>query len=302
MPADTDRPAANHADIGPAPRGGTRMVKLVAYKSVDSRDLTEIGLFQNIKKNLTRDGQGKKFDATKGDIDMHVQGKGMGFLLKNPVKGTMKSIDVSVGGEDRYMLKGLSIKLTKMKTYFKGNYEKKIFSGNDKLIGSSESDTLAGFNGKDTIKAGNGGDKLLGQNGADKLFGESGGDVLNGGKGKDFLDGGSGLNTLTGGKDADTFHFSTQLSEGFNNSSITDFEQGQDTIELVRSVFPDLTGKGALADNKFIKLSDYAGQDNVIVYDKATGDLKYALDSNNLIKFADVTPGLNLKAGDLFLV
>jgi Ca2+-binding RTX toxin-like protein len=277
------------------------MVKLVAYKSVDSRDLTEIGLFQNIKKNLTRDGQGKKFDATKGDIDMHVQGKGMGFLLKNPVKGKMSSIDVSVGGTDQYLLKGLSIKLTKMKTYFKGNYEKEIFAKNDKMVGSSESDTLAGFNGKDTIKAGNGGDKVLGQNGADKLFGESGGDLLNGGKGKDFLDGGTGFNTLTGGKDADTFHFSSQLGVS-TYSSITDFKQGEDRIELVKSVFPDLTGKGALADNKFIKLSDYAGQDNVIVYDKATGDLKYALDSNNLIKFADVTPGLNLKAGDLFVV
>jgi len=277
------------------------MAKLVAYKSVDSRDLTEIGLLQNIKKNLTRKGEGKKFDATKGDIDLHVEGKGMLFVLKNPVSGKMSSVEVSENGTDQYMLKGLSIKLNKFKSFFKGNYEKEIFAKNDKMVGSSESDTLAGFNGKDTIKAGNGGDKLLGQNGADKLYGESGGDNLNGGKGKDWLDGGTGFNTMKGGKDADTFHFSSQLSAS-TYSSITDFKSGEDKIELVKSVFPDLTGKGALAADKFIKQADYAGEDNVVVYDKTTGDLKYALDSNNLIKFADVSAGTNLKAGDLFLV
>ncbi|MCB1499933.1 MAG: hypothetical protein KDK07_09115 [Bauldia sp.] len=277
------------------------MAKLVAYKSVDSRDLSELGLLQNMKKNLDRTGEGKSFDATKGNIDMHAQGKGMLFVLKKPVSGTMSSIEVSVGGADQYMVKGLSIKLRKFKDFFTGNYEKELFSSNDKMVGSSESDTLAGFDGKDTIKAGNGGDKVLGQNGDDKLYGESGGDNLNGGKGKDFLDGGDGINTMKGGKDADTFHFSSQLSAS-TYSSITDFKQGEDKIELVKSVFPDLTGKGELAADKFIKLVDYAGEDNVIVYDKTTGDLKYALDSNNLIKFADVSDGLNLKASDIFLV
>ncbi len=144
---------------------------------------------------------------------MHVTGKGMLFVLKNPVRGTMKTVDVSVGGHDEYEIKGLSIKLSKMKDFFKGNYESKVFNGNDKLIGSSQSDTLAAY-GNDTIKGGNGGDTIVGGNGNDKLYGESGGDLISGGKGNDLLDGGSGVNSLTGDAGNDTFHFSAQLAAG----------------------------------------------------------------------------------------
>jgi Ca2+-binding RTX toxin-like protein len=278
----------------------TEMVKFVGYKSVDNTDLTEIGLFKNIKKNLDRKGEGKSFDATKGDIDMHVTGKAMLFVLKNPVSGKMKTVDVKVDGSEKYYLSGLDIKLNKMKSFFKGNYEKSIFSGDDKITGSSQSDKLAGFNGKDTINAGSGGDNVGGGKGNDKLYGEGGSDVLSGDAGKDFLDGGVGNNVLSGGKDSDTFQFSSQLSAG-NTSSITDFEIGKDKIQLVKSVFPDLTGSGTLSADKFVKLADYTGQDNVVVYDKATGQLSYALDSNNLFNFGGVQSGLNLKASDIIL-
>ena len=277
------------------------MVKFVAYKSQDNRDLSEIGLFQNIKKNLTRKGEGKKFDASKGDIDMHVEGKGMLFVLKNPVSGTMKSIEVKVGGTDEYFLKGLDIKLRKMKDFFKGDYESKIFEGKDKLIGSGESDTLAGFAGDDTIKGGNGGDTITGLNGNDKLYGEGGGDLISGGKGNDLLDGGTASNSLTGNAGRDTFQFSSQLSAS-NSSSITDFKIGQDIIQLVKSVFPDLAGKGVLSSSSFVKAGDYAGQDGVVVYDKATGVLQFAVDSNSLIKFGEVASNTNLKASDFFIV
>ncbi len=277
------------------------MVKFVAYKAVDNSKLTEIGLFQNIKKNLTRKGEGKSFDASKGDIDMHVTGKAMLFVLKNPVSGTMKSIDVKVHGSEKYFLGGLDIKLTKMKNFFTGNYEKAIFKGNDKIVGSNQGDKLAGFNGNDKINGGGGNDKIAGGKGNDKLYGEGGADVIAGNAGKDFLDGGTGSNVLSGGKGADTFQFSSQLAVG-NTSSITDFKPGEDKIQLVKAVFPELTGSGKLSSDKFIKSSDYAGEDSVIVYNKANGRLSYAIDSNNLIKFGEVQSGLNLKAGDFFLV
>jgi Ca2+-binding RTX toxin-like protein len=289
-------------DSPPAIREDTQMVKFVAYKSQDNRDLSEIGLFQNIKKNLTRKGEGKKFDATKGDIDMHVEGKGMLFVLKNPVSGTMKSIEVKVAGTDEYFLKGLDIKIRKMKDFFKGDYESKIFEGKDKLIGSGESDTLAGFAGDDTIKGGNGGDTITGLNGNDKLYGEGGGDLISGGKGNDLLDGGTGSNSLTGNAGTDTFQFSSQLSAG-NSSSITDFSASQgDIIQLVKSVFPDLSGKGVLAASSFIKAADYAGQDGVVVYDKATGVMEFATSSNVLVKFGEVASNTDLKASDFFIV
>lgn len=277
------------------------MVKFVAYQSQDNRDLSEIGLFKNIKKNLTRKGEGSKFDAHKGDIDMHVTGKGMLFVLKNPVSGTMKSIDVKVGGTEEYFLKGLSIKIRKMKDYFKGDYESKIFKGNDKLVGSSQSDKLAGFDGNDTIQGGAGGDTIWGGNGNDKLYGQGGGDLITGGKGNDFLDGGDGANSLTGNAGKDTFQFSSQLAAG-NSSAITDFKSGQDIIQLVKSVFPDLSGKGKLSSDSFIKSTDYDGEDGVVVYNKANGHLSFAVDSGNLIKFGEVTANLNLKASDFFIV
>ena len=277
------------------------MVKFVGYKSVDNTKLTELGLFKNIKKNLDRKGEGKSFDASKGDIDMHVTGKAMLFVLKNPVSGTMQTVDVKVGNSEKYFLKGLDIKLNKMKSFFKGNFEKEIFKGNDKIVGSSQSDKLAGFNGNDKINGGSGGDNIAGGKGNDKLYGEGGADVIAGNAGKDFLDGGTGSNILSGGKDADTFQFSSQLSVG-NYSSITDFKPGEDKIQLVKSVFPDLTGSGKLSADKFVKSSDYAGQDNVVVYNKSNGQLSYAIDSNKLIKFGEVQSGLNLKAGDFFLV
>ncbi len=277
------------------------MVKFVAYKAVNNQDLSEIGLFQDIKKNLTRKGEGKKFDASSGDIDMHVTGKGMLFVLKKPVKGTMKSIDVSKHGDHKYFLDGLNIKIAKMKKYFKGDYESTIFSGNDKIVGSNDADTLDGFKGNDTINGGNGGDTIYGNKGNDKLDGEGGNDKISGGAGNDFIDAGGGDNTVTGGGGKDTFHFSSQLNAS-NYTKITDFKSGQDKIEITKSVFPGLTGSGKLAANKFVKLADYAGEDDVIVYDKATGNLSYALDSNNLLDFGSVKANLNLKASDFFLV
>lgn len=277
------------------------MVKFVAYHSQDTSDLSELGLFQNIKKNLNRKGEGSSFNASKGDIDMHVEGKGMLFVLKNPVGGKMNSVDVKVDGTDEYFLKGLGLKIRKMKSFFKGDYESKIFEGNDKLIGSKESDKLSGFNGNDSIKGGNGGDTIVGGKGNDKLYGESGSDTISGGDGNDFLDGGSGVNTLTGNAGINTFHFGTQLAAG-NTSAITDFRTGVDKIELVKSVFPDLSGKGVLSSDSFVKSTAYAGQDGVVVYDKSNGHLSFAVDSNKLVDFASVSANTDLKSTDFWVV
>ncbi len=277
------------------------MVKFVAYHSQDTSDLSELGLFQNIKKNLHRKGEGSSFDASKGKIDMHVEGKGMLFVLKNPVSGKMNSVDVKVDGTDEYFVKGLGLKIRKMKNFFKGDYESKIFSGDDKLVGSKEADKLSGFDGDDTINAGNGGDTVSGGKGNDELYGESGSDKISGGSGNDFLDGGAGLNSLTGNAGSNTFHFGTQLAAG-NSSTITDFKIGVDRIELVKSVFPDLSGTGKLASGSFVKSTDYAGQDGVVVYNKSNGHLSFAVDSNKLVDFAQVTANTDLKSTDFWVV
>lgn len=277
------------------------MVKYVGYTAQDTRDLSELGLFQNIKKNLTRTGEGKSFDATKGKLDMHVEGKGMLFLFKKPVSGKMNSVEVEKDGKDQYEISGLSLKIRKMKEFFKGNYEKNIFSGDDTLLGSKKNDTLAGFDGNDTIKGNNGGDRLLGGNGDDKLYGQAGADTIEGGKGNDLLDGGDGKNTLTGGPGDDRFRFSSEL-DAKNSSKITDFTIGEDRIELVNTAFPGIGGRGGLHSSQFIKSADYTNQSDVVVYDKATGGLSYAVAAGNLIKFGEVTANLNLTHNDIFVV
>lgn len=281
------------------------MVKFVAYTSQDNRDLSDLGLFQNIKKNLTRKHEGKSFDASKGKLDMHVEGKGMFFVLKKPVSGTMDSVLVKWDGKKQYEVSGLDLKIRKMKDFFKGNYEKKIFSGDDTITGSKKKDTLAGFDGADTIKGGNGNDKILGGNGNDKLYGEAGNDTIKGGSGNDLLDGGDGKNTLTGGSGDDAFRFSSQLNAK-NFSTITDFKIGNDWIELANAAFPNIGDADKKLDaSKFVLKSDYAGQSHVVIYDKPTGTLYYDVTGGSLddaIAFGKVNANLNLTHNDIFVV
>ena len=278
------------------------MVNFVAYQSVDTRDLSEIGLLQNMKKNVTRKHQGKTIDATSGNIDMHADGNGMLFVLKKPTSGTMKAIDVTVDSNHKYYISGLSIKLNSFNKYFKDGFEAKIFKGNDKFTGSSQSDTLAGFNGADNIKAGNGGDTVVGANGSDKLYGEAGADLMTGGKGSDILDGGLGTNSLTGNSGADTFRFSSQLTASY--SSITDFEVGRDTMELENAAFAGIGGKGKLGASHFFLSTDYAGEAGAVIYDKASGHLSYSVSGGpigNAIAFGDVGINLGLSSKDFLI-
>ena len=77
--------------------------------------------------------------------------------------------------------------------------------------------------------------------GNDIVFAEEGDDWLVGGEGADTITGGTGDDTLTGGAGADTFVFAS----GDGNDTITDFENGTDTIDLSAitaiTVFSDLT-------------------------------------------------------------
>lgn len=262
------------------------MVKYVGYVAEDTRDLSEIGLFQNIKKNLTRKGEGKSFTAKTDDIKMHVEGQGMFFVLKKPVSGKMNKVQVKVDDSKAYDISGLSLKIRKFKDFFKGNYEAKIFDGNDQFTGSKQADKLYGFNGRDTIN------------------GVGGNDTLVGGKGNDLLDGGDGKNTLTGNSGNDAFRFSSQLNPK-NYSNITDFTLGQDWIELQNVAFPNIGSKGQLSAAKFVLESAYAGQDHVVIYDKASGELSYDTTGGSLadaIVFGKVTANLNLSHTNFFVV
>jgi Ca2+-binding RTX toxin-like protein len=88
-------------------------------------------------------------------------------------------------------------------------------------------------------------DDIYGNDLANALSGGGGNDVLSGGKGDDFLDGGSGYDkiagglgadTMSGGANSDTFIFfnldDSRIVGGKPQDVITDFQQGQDKIDL----------------------------------------------------------------------
>ncbi|MCU0525019.1 MAG: hypothetical protein MUF72_09365 [Elainella sp. Prado103] len=129
--------------------------------------------------------------------------------------------------------------------------------GNDRIFGGLffGFDTLNGEGGNDTIDGGAGGDTITGGAGADLLFGGEGYDALNGGEGNDTLNGVNLIDptfgfagqyeqdTLTGGGGRDLFVLgdSTQIyyddqqaafSGEFDYARITDFQPGQDKIQL----------------------------------------------------------------------
>ena len=76
---------------------------------------------------------------------------------------------------------------------------------------------------------------MYGGAGGDFLNGGSGGDAISGGAGNDTIDGGGGRDSLTGGAGSDIFKFkavSESTTVGNKYDVITDFQQGQDHIDL----------------------------------------------------------------------
>ncbi len=111
------------------------------------------------------------------------------------------------------------------------NVEKLILRGNEWINGT-------GNDLRNVIKGNDAENVLEGNGGNDRLFGNGGDDELFGGAGRDILDGGDGLDMLTGGSGRDRFI----LSSGYGDDMITDFQDGQDRLQLVEGLtFESLT-------------------------------------------------------------
>jgi Ca2+-binding RTX toxin-like protein len=95
--------------------------------------------------------------------------------------------------------------------------------GNDNLTGTSVNDIINGLEGDDV---------LTGLRASDVLNGGDGNDILSGGKGSDTLNGGLGNDNLVGGAGNDVF----VLGAGFGVDKISDFGNGQDTIQLINGL------------------------------------------------------------------
>lgn len=122
------------------------------------------------------------------------------------------------------------------------NEDVKSINGDDSIYAAGGNDTVDGGSGADTIDGGIGDDKLIGGTGSDKLLGGDGADMLTGGEDNDELVGGSGADTLAGGDAADTLTGGVgadvfRFDDRWYNDRITDFQVGEDKIQLVASEF-----------------------------------------------------------------
>ena len=143
----------------------------------------------------------------------------------------------------------------------------------DIINGEGGNDRLFGLGGGDTIGGQGGADKLTGAAGNDSLSGNSGKDILKGGADDDWLDGGKGADKLKGGAGANAFVFSTKLGKK-NVDKITDFDKGQDIIQLNSTIFKGIGGPGVLKAKYFAEGSAKS-DDKSIVYRPGTGEILY---------------------------
>jgi len=100
------------------------------------------------------------------------------------------------------------------------------------INGTPGNDNQTGTSGNDIINGSEGDDLLTGLRASDILNGGDGNDILSGGKGSDTLNGGLGNDTFVGGGGKDVF----VLGAGLGVDTISDFGNGQDTIQLINGL------------------------------------------------------------------
>ena len=117
--------------------------------------------------------------------------------------------------------------------------------GNDVIYSGGGDDTINGGTGDDTLGGRSGDDVIYGDAGSDVFFNGTGADTVFGGDGDDILWGGEDDDQLTGDSGADTFSFT--LSSG--NDQITDFDLGEDILDLSSTGFADINALISVAED-----------------------------------------------------
>jgi hypothetical protein len=139
-------------------------------------------------------------------------------------------------------------------------------------------------------------------NAADNVItGKAGLDSLKGKDGNDRLSGGEGDDTLAGGLGQDSFEFDAPLDAATNVDRITDFNPPDDVIRLEGAVFPTLTPAGTLKASAFLAASAAGDLSDRILYDPATGALRYDADGTGAaapVRFATLSAGLAVTNAD----
>lgn len=144
---------------------------------------------------------------------------------------------------------------------------------------SGQADTYRGAMGVDDVSGGEAGDLISGGRGDDLLRGDDGGDTIRGDSGRDWIEGGTGNDDLTGGAGSDSFVFRDFGAQ--NADTIHGFASGFDRIWLsITWEGMPILGIAAehLASGAGLQMATTA--DQRLLYDTATGDLRYDPDGN----------------------
>lgn len=171
--------------------------------------------------------------------------------------------------------------------------------GGDEFFGGADNDRILGGVAADRAFGGAGNDTVTGNAGDDTLFGDEGNDFLLGGDNDDTLQGGSGLDNLTGGLGEDAFLF----FETDSVDVIVDFFVADDTIQLLAFTFTALGGSVAGNELRFGTVA--VDGNDFLIYDAATGILRYDADANGLgaaVAFANIGAGQSLTFRDFEMV
>lgn len=215
--------------------GKRKGIKIEAFLSISKTTLVDIG-GQNDTGEATFFGQTKThFGINQGfvgdDVAFDIFGKGFKYPgeLELPISGTVRKVEVSVGGSLALVVDKLNLPaLDAIKMYQNDN----PFAGFARLL--TGDDTILGSNFDDP--------RIWGGKGNDKLFGRDGNDTVDGFKGNDLNDGGIGNDQLNDSRGDDTFQFSTPLKMStilnlvYNYDTIKEVSKG-DEIYLNSNVF-----------------------------------------------------------------
>ena len=182
----------------------------------------------------------------------------------------------------------------------------------ENATGGNGSDRLTGNSLNNTLNGGSGNDQLQGLGGNDILWGGLGDDILIGGAGNDILWGELGNDILTGGADNDQYLFQTSgvFSNTLGVDYITQFDIGQDKINLSKATFNAITGTvgqpltdfGVVTDDELVDASTAH-----IVFSQSTGSLFYnqngnVLNASSVFEFARLgNPDILLSSSDFVL-
>jgi Ca2+-binding RTX toxin-like protein len=137
---------------------------------------------------------------------------------------------------------------------------------------------------------------LDGGGGNDLVSGRGGDDIINGGNGNDFIYGGTGRDTLSGGLDNDIFIFiskdDSKLAGGKPEDVITDFQQGQDKIDISGLAFA--LNELLVLDNQNVGGANYS-------YLGIDANHNGAFDDGEFVIAVKMAAGATLNSGDLII-